>query len=378
MLTTSIVDTVCGSLADAITGESGSAQRLVELERANVFITPLDDRREWYRYHHLLVELLRIELDRRHPDQVALLHQRAATWYAEHALPDRAVRHAIAAGDMDLAAQVDQRELPALHRVGPDGDAGRLARGSAGRGDRDRPPARRRQGLDDALPRPARRRQGGARRRDPGAGGDRTDAGRGQLDRRDGGAHRRGLPGRRRRRGCSAPPGARSSSRPTANRRGAITVHVLLGFALVRAGRFEEAREPLRIGSRGRGRDGRCGWTPSGRDRCSPASRSRSAIRRSRSDSRREALALAEDRAASPARRRTPTGGSILGLVLVRWARRRPDTSELMASLPAMRVLGEPLSIAEALLASVRRAGPRATRRGGGLPPGGQVDHRRA
>jgi LuxR family maltose regulon positive regulatory protein len=52
MLATSIVDAVCGGLADAITGDSGSALRLAELERANVFITPLDERREWYRYHH--------------------------------------------------------------------------------------------------------------------------------------------------------------------------------------------------------------------------------------------------------------------------------------------------------------------------------------
>src|SRR6476660_494299 len=106
MLATSIVDAVCGGLADAITGESGSALRLAELERANVFITPLDERREWYRYHHLLAELLSIELDRRQPDTKPILHQRAAAWYAEHGLPDRAVRHAIAAGDMDLAAQV--------------------------------------------------------------------------------------------------------------------------------------------------------------------------------------------------------------------------------------------------------------------------------
>ena len=62
MLVTSVVDEVNGPLADALTGSQGSSARLVELERANVFITPLDDRREWYRYHHLLLELLRLEL----------------------------------------------------------------------------------------------------------------------------------------------------------------------------------------------------------------------------------------------------------------------------------------------------------------------------
>ena len=80
--------------------------RLTELERANVFITPLDERREWYRYHHLLSDLLAIELERRHPDSIPLLHQQAAVWYAGHALPARAVNHAIAAGDLGLAAQV--------------------------------------------------------------------------------------------------------------------------------------------------------------------------------------------------------------------------------------------------------------------------------
>ena len=72
------MDAVCGGLADAITGDSGTALRLAELERANVFITPLDERREWYRYHHLLAELLSIELERRQPDTKPLLHQRAA------------------------------------------------------------------------------------------------------------------------------------------------------------------------------------------------------------------------------------------------------------------------------------------------------------
>jgi LuxR family maltose regulon positive regulatory protein len=59
MLATSVVDTVCGPLADALTDGTDSARRLADIERANVFITPLDERREWYRYHGLLAELLR-------------------------------------------------------------------------------------------------------------------------------------------------------------------------------------------------------------------------------------------------------------------------------------------------------------------------------
>ena len=129
MLATSIVDTVCGGLADAITGEFGVARlRLAELERANVFITPLDERREWYRYHHLLAELLSIELERRQPDTKPLLHQRAADLVRGARAPDRAVRHAIAAGDMDLAAQVIGEHYLQVARDGPDDDAAGLAR----------------------------------------------------------------------------------------------------------------------------------------------------------------------------------------------------------------------------------------------------------
>src|SRR5262245_39138113 len=78
----SIVETVSGPLADALTGAPHSGARLADSERDNILISPLDDRREWYRLHGLLAELLRIDLGRESPDQLPVLHQRAAGWYA--------------------------------------------------------------------------------------------------------------------------------------------------------------------------------------------------------------------------------------------------------------------------------------------------------
>jgi LuxR family maltose regulon positive regulatory protein len=104
LLDTAITDTICGPLGDAIRATTGSAERLAEVERANVFIVPLDERREWYRYHPLFAELLQLELARRHPERRPILHERAARWYAEQGDADSAVRHAVGAGNEDLAA----------------------------------------------------------------------------------------------------------------------------------------------------------------------------------------------------------------------------------------------------------------------------------
>ena len=88
-----------------------------------MFITPLDERREWYRYHHLLAELLRLELARRQPRSPAASSTGAPRgWYALHRDPDQAVRHAIAAGDLRPGRSPDRRELPPAARVRPDRD----------------------------------------------------------------------------------------------------------------------------------------------------------------------------------------------------------------------------------------------------------------
>jgi LuxR family maltose regulon positive regulatory protein len=106
MLRTSVVDRVVGSLADALTDREDSAVRLAELEQANVFLQPLDDTAEWYRYHSLLRELLQIELRRRWPAEERTLHSIASQWFERAGDGDRAVSHAIDAGDIENAARL--------------------------------------------------------------------------------------------------------------------------------------------------------------------------------------------------------------------------------------------------------------------------------
>ncbi|HEY5171011.1 MAG TPA: AAA family ATPase, partial [Acidimicrobiia bacterium] len=116
MLQTSVLDRLQGSLCDAVTGTTGGKAALEALDRENLFVIPLDDRREWYRYHHLFADVLRARLIDEDPDAPAELHRRAAAWFAEHGEPSDAIRHALAAGDLDRAAAVAELALPALRR----------------------------------------------------------------------------------------------------------------------------------------------------------------------------------------------------------------------------------------------------------------------
>src|SRR5664279_524654 len=103
LLHTAVLDRLTGPLCDAVTGREDGSQMLGALERANLFLVPLDDRREWYRYHHLFADVLRAHLLAGRPDLVALLHRRASLWYERHNLTEEAVRHALAARDFDLS-----------------------------------------------------------------------------------------------------------------------------------------------------------------------------------------------------------------------------------------------------------------------------------
>ena len=106
LIRTSVLDRMCGSLCDVIVGRKGSGQVLERLERRNLLVVPLDRRREWYRYHHLLRELLQAELRRREPDLLLDLHFRAAGWYEANGWPEAAIEHARAAGDYDQVARL--------------------------------------------------------------------------------------------------------------------------------------------------------------------------------------------------------------------------------------------------------------------------------
>ncbi len=103
---TSVLDRLCGPLCDAILGEKGSGAVLEQMEARNLLVVPLDRHREWYRYHHLLRELLRAELRRREPDRAQDLHFRAAVWFEANAMPQTAIDHAQAAGDYDRVARL--------------------------------------------------------------------------------------------------------------------------------------------------------------------------------------------------------------------------------------------------------------------------------
>ncbi len=110
---TSVLSRLGGPLCDAVTGEDGGRARLAELERANLFVVPLDDNRRWYRYHHLFADVLRAHLQDEEPDVVPELHRRASTWHAQHGEPAEAIRHAMAGGDLDRAADLVELAIPA-------------------------------------------------------------------------------------------------------------------------------------------------------------------------------------------------------------------------------------------------------------------------
>ncbi|HJW64582.1 MAG TPA: LuxR C-terminal-related transcriptional regulator, partial [Actinomycetes bacterium] len=103
---TSVLERMCGPLCDATLGATGSAAMLASLERSNLLLVALDRRAAWYRYHHLLRDLLVAELRRREPEIVPRLHLGAAAWYEANGLPELAIDHAQAAGDTDRVARL--------------------------------------------------------------------------------------------------------------------------------------------------------------------------------------------------------------------------------------------------------------------------------
>jgi LuxR family transcriptional regulator, maltose regulon positive regulatory protein len=116
LLQTSILDRLSGPLCDAVTERHGGKAMLESLDRANLFVVPLDDRRRWYRYHHLFADVLHTHLLDEHPDRVAALHRRASQWYEQNGEPSQAIRHALAAGDVERAAGLVELAIPALRR----------------------------------------------------------------------------------------------------------------------------------------------------------------------------------------------------------------------------------------------------------------------
>jgi LuxR family transcriptional regulator, maltose regulon positive regulatory protein len=106
LLQTSILERLSGPLCDATTGYEDGQQMLEGLDQANLFLIPLDNRRRWYRYHHLFADMLRHRLRLTQPQRVAELHRRAAEWHENHGFVEDAIRHALAAGDTEWAARL--------------------------------------------------------------------------------------------------------------------------------------------------------------------------------------------------------------------------------------------------------------------------------
>src|SRR5712691_8812964 len=114
---TSILDRLSGPLCDAVTGLDDGKATLEALERANLFVVPLDDRRRWYRYHHLFADVLRAHLLEEQPDRMSLLHRRASDWYEQNDGRSDAIRHALAAHDFPRAAHLIELAFPAIRRT---------------------------------------------------------------------------------------------------------------------------------------------------------------------------------------------------------------------------------------------------------------------
>jgi len=111
LLETSVLDRLCGPLCDAVVGRTGSQRLLEAVERANLFLAPLDEVRGWWRYHPLFADLLRVRLAQEQPDRLPVLHCAAAAWCEQQELADDAVRHALAAGDAAWAVRLVERHV---------------------------------------------------------------------------------------------------------------------------------------------------------------------------------------------------------------------------------------------------------------------------
>src|SRR5713101_7193111 len=114
LLETSVLERLSGELCDAVTGRGGSQAMLQDVERAGLFLVPLDEVRGWWRNHHLFADLLRARLQAEQPGRVQALHRAAAAWSEEHDLADDAVRHTLAAGDTAWAARLVERHVEEL------------------------------------------------------------------------------------------------------------------------------------------------------------------------------------------------------------------------------------------------------------------------
>src|SRR5580658_3615401 len=113
LLETSVLERLSGGLCDAVTGRDDGQAMLEQVERAGLFLVPLDEVRGWWRYHRLFADLLRARVQQQRPGRVAVLHRAAAAWYQERGLADDAVGHVLAAKDTAWAARLIEQHFDA-------------------------------------------------------------------------------------------------------------------------------------------------------------------------------------------------------------------------------------------------------------------------
>ncbi|HEY5874617.1 MAG TPA: LuxR C-terminal-related transcriptional regulator [Ilumatobacteraceae bacterium] len=116
LLQTSVLDRLTGALCDAVTLGGDGRATLEQLDRSNLFLVALDDRRHWYRYHHLFADVLRARLTHEDPDLIDELHRRASDWFSAHGEPAAAIEHAMAGHHIDDAARLIELAAPMLRQ----------------------------------------------------------------------------------------------------------------------------------------------------------------------------------------------------------------------------------------------------------------------
>ncbi|MEP6759766.1 MAG: LuxR C-terminal-related transcriptional regulator [Sporichthyaceae bacterium] len=116
LLRTAVLGRLTGPLCDAVTGREGGTAALLALERANLFLIPLDDRRQWYRYHHLFADVLKAHLQEEYGPEVRELRRRASVWFEQHGEPAEAIDYALAGADFSRAADLMELAIPVMAR----------------------------------------------------------------------------------------------------------------------------------------------------------------------------------------------------------------------------------------------------------------------
>jgi LuxR family maltose regulon positive regulatory protein len=118
LIQTAVLERMCGPLCEAVMDLPGSAASLADLARSNLLLVPLDQRGQWYRYHHLFRDILLAQLERQAPGLIPVLQRRAAGWYVRNGMDEDALEYYIAAGDVDEAARLVEKLWLSAYRRG--------------------------------------------------------------------------------------------------------------------------------------------------------------------------------------------------------------------------------------------------------------------